>query len=648
MDKGTDEKSTSSRPRRNTLSLPLEESVPRQSLKRGSVPNVGITSAFASATRESKRTSLTSTDVFNNHRKSALPAFAQQCTFEWKDLNVFVGDDKSGKRILHDFNGSIQSGELLAVMGGSGSGKTTLLHALSGRTNLNQQTVNGSLAINGHQFECSNQDIITSVCAYVPQSDILCPSQTVEEALEFYAQLKLHHVSAAHRQARIEYLIQVLRLETCRKQLIGDEKKRGISGGEKRRVSIASELLNEVDIIFLDEPTSGLDAYTAARTIRTLKQLAVASNKIIIATIHQPSMEVFYLFDKLMLISHGELCFNSDVDNIEPFFKKTLRSKTNPADTIVFDVQRNTEMYAIKWKHSTFNMHQSNAINWEHYTSTQVKLGLLLQREVKSNMAPMRVQLALLFKREVNALRRDKRLTFIRVVQLVFLATITGLCYLDIAARWPAIKTRQSCIFMLGLMVPLFGIMTLLTEFPKQKLLFEREYNSRTYNILPWALSIFAMELPREVLHMTVFSAITKLMIDLDGNVIYYWITFFLMSITGGSFGMLAGVCVKPSVEPTQVVPATIFPLILFSDAKIHVPKFLRWIATINPLYYLYRCMWIIEFDGAVYERPMPVDVVQVCDQYQDYILNYTMNANTSQILDNVYNPEPGVNITIA
>eukprot|EP01084_Bolivina_argentea_P032701 60542_1 len=250
------------------------------------------------------------TEVYLERHKSALPECAKNSKFEWKELNVFVGDI-DGKQILFDSNGCIESGQLLAVMGGSGAGKSTLLNALSGRTNLNEQRVNGYLAINGKKFKCADQKIIKSLCTYVPQSDILCPTQTVEEALLFYAKLKSPHLTLEKQRKRINYLIHVLHLGKCRNNIIGSESKRGISGGEKRRVSIASEILNDADIIFLDEPTSGLDAYTAARTIKTLKQFCFVSNKIIIATIHQPSIEVFYLFDKLLLLSNGKCCFDS-------------------------------------------------------------------------------------------------------------------------------------------------------------------------------------------------------------------------------------------------------------------------------------------------------------------------------------------------
>jgi len=279
-------------------------------------------------------------------RPSALPEEAESGSLEWRNINIFVGDKEDGKQILFDFTGGIESGELLAVMGGSGAGKSTLLDALSGRSNLNQLTVEGEMAVNGHKFKITKQELIKSLITFVPQSDVFCPTQTVEEALVFYARLKLPFISKEVRRKRINYLIDVLHLDSCRHTLIGDERRRGISGGEKRRCSIAAELLNDSDIIFLDEPTSGLDAYTAARTIKTLKQFCLISNKMVIATIHQPAVEVFYLFDKLILLGAGRPCFDAAINSVDGYFAGKILPTQNPADVIIYEAQREPDHYA--------------------------------------------------------------------------------------------------------------------------------------------------------------------------------------------------------------------------------------------------------------------------------------------------------------
>ena len=109
------------------------------------------------------------------------------------------------------------------------SGKSTFLDALSGRSNLNQLTVEGELAVNGYKFKVTKQELIRSLCTFVPQSDVLCPTQTVEEALRFYARLKLPHLDREKQEKRVQYLIDVLHLKSCRRTIIGDERKVCIS-----------------------------------------------------------------------------------------------------------------------------------------------------------------------------------------------------------------------------------------------------------------------------------------------------------------------------------------------------------------------------------------------------------------------------------
>eukprot|EP01083_Nonionella_stella_P266662 901778_1 len=117
-------------------------------------------------------------NMFNNSHNEGLPSCGSLCTFEWNNINVY---GRKNKQILYNMNGSISSGVFMAIMGGTAAGKSTLLHALSGRTNLNQYNVTGNLSINDTQFKCTNQSIIKSLCSFVPQSDILCPTQTVKE-----------------------------------------------------------------------------------------------------------------------------------------------------------------------------------------------------------------------------------------------------------------------------------------------------------------------------------------------------------------------------------------------------------------------------------------------------------------------------------
>eukprot|EP01084_Bolivina_argentea_P204188 348661_1 len=173
----------------STKSIPLRDRSTYTSINDDKMHSIKSYSSI----RESNTSTLTT--AFVKPKKSALPDFTKNSKFEWKNLNVFIGTDTNNTQILHNINGSIKSGQLLAVMGLSGAGKSTLLNTLSGRINLNEQKISGELFINGNKINVQQQKIIKSLNAYIPQTDILCPTQTVKEALMFYAKLRLSYLS---------------------------------------------------------------------------------------------------------------------------------------------------------------------------------------------------------------------------------------------------------------------------------------------------------------------------------------------------------------------------------------------------------------------------------------------------------------------
>jgi ABC-type multidrug transport system ATPase subunit len=192
--------------------------------------------------------------------------------------------EKTEKVLLHDVCGQINGGEIIAIMGGSGAGKSTLLNTLAGRIS-NDVSLSGSILLNGRPRDKSTWKL---ECAYVEQDDILFTNLTVFETLMYSARLRLtDKMTRKDKTDRVNAVIAALGLEGCRDTKIGDEQNRGISGGERKRVSIGIELVVDPRILFLDEPTSGLDAFNAFNAMETLKNLAKTENKIILLTIHQ-------------------------------------------------------------------------------------------------------------------------------------------------------------------------------------------------------------------------------------------------------------------------------------------------------------------------------------------------------------------------
>jgi ABC-type multidrug transport system ATPase subunit/ABC-type multidrug transport system permease subunit len=217
-----------------------------------------------------------------------------------------VSVDVPGKRLIEDVSLTIYPSEFVGLMGPSGAGKTTLMNALNGYT----PPTHGQVLINGESLYADYARYAPYI-GYVPQDDIIHKDLTVGQALYYNARLRLPpDFTDDEINKRIDAILKQLELEGAKNVLIGSPEKKGISGGQRKRVNLAMELLSDPLVLFLDEPTSGLSSRDAFNVMQLLRKLA-DSGKTILLTIHQPSLEVFRLMDSLTLVS-------KDTNSAEP------------------------------------------------------------------------------------------------------------------------------------------------------------------------------------------------------------------------------------------------------------------------------------------------------------------------------------------
>ena len=224
----------------------------------------------------------------------------------------------NGKSILSDIQGICHPGEVTAIMGASGAGKTTFLDILARKNKRGQ--VGGDFFVNGEKVPDSSYK---SVIGFVDQEDTMLPTLTVHETILNSALLRLpRHMSRAAKEQRVLQVEKELGIHHIRDSLIGSEegKGRGISGGEKRRVGIACELVTSPSILFLDEPTSGLDAFNAFNVVECLVTLAKTYKRTVIFTIHQPRSNIVALFDRLILLAQGKTVYSGPFMQCQSYF----------------------------------------------------------------------------------------------------------------------------------------------------------------------------------------------------------------------------------------------------------------------------------------------------------------------------------------
>lgn len=204
-------------------------------------------------------------------------------------------------------------------MGGSGAGKTTLLNALAFRVTRGVQVSSYSVRLlNGQRVGAKEMQ---ARCAYVQQDDLFIGSLTVREHLMFQALVRMpHDISKRQRRQRVDQVLFDLSLGKCQDTLIGvPGRLKGLSGGERKRLAFASEALTDPPLMICDEPTSGLDSFMAHSVLQVLKKLA-ERGKTVILTIHQPSSELFEMFDKILLMAQGRVSFLGTAGEAADFF----------------------------------------------------------------------------------------------------------------------------------------------------------------------------------------------------------------------------------------------------------------------------------------------------------------------------------------
>lgn len=250
-------------------------------------------------------------------------------------------DIPDGKQILKDITLDIAPKRRVAVMGASGSGKTTLLAVLSGRASYGH--IGGSVLVGGEPAD--DLRFLRHVTGFVPQDDVLHGDLTVEENIRFQAQLRLpSHMTASQIDQNVERVVKDLNLSKIVEERVGTTEHRGISGGQRKRVSIAMELVMKPLLLFADEPTSGLDSTTSHEVVKQLNSGAARLGTTVIAVIHQPRYETLCEFDDLVLLALGGLLvYAGPVTEVKDHFRDNLQvafpQHTNPADVFLDAIQ---------------------------------------------------------------------------------------------------------------------------------------------------------------------------------------------------------------------------------------------------------------------------------------------------------------------
>ncbi|KAJ9542592.1 hypothetical protein OSB04_029098 [Centaurea solstitialis] len=397
----------------------------------------------------------------------------------WRDLTVVLPNFGHGhtKRLLRGINGYAEPGRIMAIMGPSGSGKSTLLDSLADRLSKNV-VMTGDILLNGEKKKLSYGAV-----AYVTQEDVLMGTLTVRETITYSAYLRLPtSLTSEEVKDIIEGTIMEMGLEDCADSLIGNWHLRGLSGGEKKRLSIALEILVRPRLMFLDEPTTGLDSASAFFVVQALKSVA-RDGRTVVSSIHQPSSEVFALFDDLFLLSGGEAVYFGEAKDAIMEEPKGSDAYKNFSTSEI----KSTLVEKYKWskyaKKAQSKMKQISTFNGPQ-TST-----------IATNKAGWWKQLTTLTRRSFVNMSRDIGYYWLRVIIYSIVSICVGTIFYDVGTGYTAILARGACGgFITGFMV--FMSIGSFPSFIEDMKIFTRERLNGYYGVAVFILSNFLSSLP--------------------------------------------------------------------------------------------------------------------------------------------------------
>ncbi|PYH36070.1 putative ABC transporter [Aspergillus neoniger CBS 115656] len=539
--------------------------------------------------------------------------------FSWRDLTVTVKDrhTKQPRNLIDGISGSVQQGELVALMGPSGCGKTTLLNVLARRAASSGAKTTGDCYIDGKTVDNATFGRLTS---YVEQEDALIGSLTVRETLKFAADLSLpSSVTKFQRKERIHSLLQAFGIQNQASTLVGTPIRKGISGGQKRRVSVASQLMTCPKILFLDEPTSGLDSSASFEVISYVKEMAVANNLIIIASIHQPSTTTFQLFDKLLLLSSGKTCYFGPVTEVPTYFDSigySLPINTNPAefilDLVSSDFAGSTHAMSkdqVQRIHTSWTESSNAAALAEQVSQRTVlseKQSAKLDMDELSRPGILSITLTLLHRSFIKSYR-DVVAYGIRIVMYLGLAIMMGTVWLRLHTEQSYIQPFINAIFF-GSAFMSFMAVAYVPAFIEDRMTFIKERANGLYGALPFIVSNFIIGLPFLFIISLLFSIIS------------YWLSNFNPTATSFFTWVMWLFLDLVAAESLVVFMTSIFPNFVISLALVafanglwmSVGGFLVAPKILNPFWkyvfhyidyqaYVFQGMMVNEFQHRIY-----------------------------------------------
>ncbi|XP_048779668.2 uncharacterized protein LOC125683024 [Ostrea edulis] len=592
----------------------------------------------------------------------------------FQNITVSMGE----KVILNNVCGMAQSGKPLVIMGPSGAGKTTLLHTLAGR----MPYTSGTITLNQQEFGKLHK---RQIC-YVLQQDIFFPNLTLRETLQFAAMIRISDsISFEDKLKQLDEVVEALGLKNCLDTMVGGDMMPGLSGGERKRANIACEILTDPSIILLDEPFTGLDASTAYSLMLLLQKYASLHDKIVIATVHQPSSKLFFSFNSLLLMCDGQNAYFGDTDNMVDYFDDigvTIDEGFNPADIIlekmgsctdtqktILEAARNvrstsdwpirTESISLAYDDPgspTMLGHPQNKAK-----DLSVKITFSKKQTVKSDEEePDSAHASLMNLDEISQqptkydrkwptgfvtqykyltvrsfqLAKSRTIDPTKLVEQVVICFLFGLIWFQLPRTEETVRDRMGAVFFIAIHWGFLPLFDAVAAFPMERVVINKERAAGWYRLSAYYCAKMTSELPLTLLQPMFFVVVTYWAIGLNGIAAFFATigTIFIDSIAGQSIGLFLGIV---NTEMRQAITVTILiEMIMMLLAGLftrNLPLWLDWMKYLSIIYYSFNSLMYLEFKDA---PPLDCHKVGNGSAYPICYLDNTTQIPSHQVLE--------------
>ena len=538
-----------------------------------------------------------------------------QVEFCGRDINFRFPNSNNG---THNLSFTLQSGELLAIMGGSGTGKTTLLSLLNG----SMRPQEGTITINGHDIA---EPEAKNLIGFVPQDDLLIEELTVYQNLWYTAKLCFEGMDEKGIDARVIKTLKDLGLDAIKDLKVGSAINKYISGGQRKRLNIALELIREPAVLFLDEPTSGLSSSDTEMVINLLKEQTY-KGKLIIVNIHQPSSDVYKLFDRLWLLDKGGYpVYDGNPINAITYFKEAAAyadAETSACPTcgnvnpeVVLNIidekaLNNTGEISEERKVTPEQWHKMYLDNRPEFSQPNVSD---VPHSDQKKPGPLK-QFAIFLRRNIHTKITNVQYLCITLLEAPLLALVCSFLTRYAPPEGYTVmdnKNLVSYFFMAVIVATFIGMSGSAEEIIKDRALLKREsFLHLSYGSYIWSKIIFMAGI--SLIQTVLFILVGNYIMGLHGLFAEWWLILFVTAFLSNLMGLLLSQCLSSVVAIYISIPMLLIPQILlcglvvsFSDLT---PKSttgnVPLIGDIIPSRWSYEALAVTSFTDNPYEAP--------------------------------------------